>query len=192
MSIVNQIIEISTEVVANGGIILGMLIIILESFIPILPLSVFIALNVNAFGLVVGIILSWIATCIGCYISYKIFNKTKRKLLRKYLSNKTNDKIDRALTNFKNISPPKLAMIMTLPFVPAFLINILCGITHMNEKKFILSICVGKIFMVFFWGFVGKSFIESITDINTILILILLLLIAYILSKIVSHKAKID
>ena len=52
------------------GLLLGMIIIILESIIPILPLAVFIAVNMILFGNFFGFILSWTSTIIGCLIMF--------------------------------------------------------------------------------------------------------------------------
>ena len=169
-----------------------MLIIILESFIPALPLCVFIALNINAFGLIPGTLLSWISTCIGCYLSYLIFYHLSNDFIYKHLGKKTKNKIDKAIVTFRNISLPNLVVIITLPFTPAFLVNILAGLTSMDKKKFIAAILIGKIFMVIFWGYVGKSLIDSMTDIKTIIIILIMVLLAYITSKIVSKKANIE
>ena len=65
MDIVAYIIENSTKYIESGGLLFGFLLVFLECFIPALPLSVFVALNVNAFGFFVGCLISWIATCTG-------------------------------------------------------------------------------------------------------------------------------
>jgi uncharacterized membrane protein YdjX (TVP38/TMEM64 family) len=62
----------------------------------------------------------------------------------------------------------------------------------MSRRKFLAAIIIGKIFMLIFWGYVSKSFIESMTDINTIIIISLMLIVAYVISKIVSKKVDLD
>ena len=57
------------------GPIAGCLFIVIESIIPILPLFVFITLNFLAFGNVLGFIISWVFTCVGCSISFFLFRK---------------------------------------------------------------------------------------------------------------------
>ena len=57
------------------GPLLGCLFIVLESIIPPLPLFVFITINFVAFGSVIGFIISWICTCIGCILSYWLVKK---------------------------------------------------------------------------------------------------------------------
>ena len=192
MDLINTIVEYSTEVISNGGILFGMLLIMIESFIPVLPLSVFIALNTQTFGLLPGILMSWVSTCIGCYISYLIFYYVSNNIIYKYLSKKTRNKIDKAVDKFQNISLANLTVIITLPFTPAFLINILAGVSGMSKKKYIVALLIGKIFMVSFWGYIGKSFVESMTDISAIIVMSIMIIIAYALSKLIGKNANIE
>ena len=192
MDLINTIVEYSTEVISNGGILFGMLLIMVESFIPVLPLSVFIALNTHTFGLLPGILMSWVSTCIGCYISYLIFYYVSNNIIYKYLSKKTRNKIDKAVDKFQNISLANLTVIITLPFTPAFLINILAGVSGMSKKKYIVAVVIGKIFMVSFWGYIGKSFVESMTDISAIIVMSIMVIIAYALSKLIGKNANIE
>ena len=192
MNYVDAFINFSTNFISNGGILFGMLIVMLESFIPFLPLCIFIALNINAFGLIIGVIASWIATCIGCYISYLVFYHLSNDVIYKRLSKKNKNKVDKALKSFKKLSFPGLVVIITLPFTPAFLINILAGLTLISRKRYLAALLIGKIFMVIFWGYVGKSFIESITDISAIIFILITVIIAYIISKIVVKRVNLD
>ena len=50
--------------------ILACFLIVIESILPVLPLCVFITINFYFFGKFAGFLLSWIFTCIGCYLSY--------------------------------------------------------------------------------------------------------------------------
>lgn len=192
MDLINTIVEYSTEVISNGGILFGMLLIMIESFIPALPLSVFIALNTHTFGLLPGILMSWVSTCLGCYISYLIFYYVSNNIIYKYLSKKTRNKINKAVDKFQNISLANLTVIITLPFTPAFLINILAGVSGMSKKKYIVALLIGKIFMVSFWGYIGKSFVESMTDISAIIVMSIMIIIAYALSKLIGKNANIE
>lgn len=192
MDLINAIVEYSTEVISNGGILFGMLLIMIESFIPVLPLSIFIALNTHTFGLLPGIVMSWVSTCIGCYISYLIFYYVSNNIIYKYLSKKTRNKIDKAVDKFQNISLANLTVIITLPFTPAFLINILAGVSGMSKKKYIVAVVIGKIFMISFWGYIGKSFVESMTDISAIIVMSIMIIIAYALSKLIGKNANIE
>lgn len=192
LNLINETIEYITSIVSAGGLLFGMFIIVLEAFIPIIPLCALIALNINAFGIIVGTVISWISTCIGSYLAYLVFYHLSNKNIYRHLSTKTRKKIFKAATSFKKISLPNLVILITLPFTPSSLINILSGLTAINKNKFLAAIIIGKFFMVLFWVYVGKSFIESITDIKTIIIISIMVGIAYTISKIVSKRAKIE
>ena len=83
MNIIQYIIEHSTDIIESGGLLTGFLLVFIECFIPALPLSVFVALNVNAFGFFIGCFISWIATSVGSYICYKFFRRGFTKYKRK-------------------------------------------------------------------------------------------------------------
>lgn len=189
---INEFISYSTELITNGGLIIGIVLIILESFIPILPLGVMVALITNAYGLFWGIIISWFANCLGCYLTYTIFYHLSEKITNKLLTKKLKKRVISGTARFKKISLPSLAAIITLPFTPSFLINILAGVSKINRKKYIVALSIGKVFMISFWAYIGKSFIESMSDLKTIIIISLMLIIAYALSKIVSKKINIE
>lgn len=192
VNIINNFITYSTDLITNGGLIIGIILIILESFIPILPLGVMVALITNAYGLFFGIVISWLSNCTGCYLVYVLFNNISEKLSNKILSKKIRKKVQTGTEKFKNISLPTLAAIIALPFTPSFIINILSGVSNINRKKYLVALSIGKIFMISFWAYIGKSFIESMSDLKTIIIISLMLLITYIISKIVSKKTNIE
>ena len=192
MEIINYIIDYSTKFIATGGILFGFFLVFIESFIPILPLSVFVALNVNAFGLFLGVSISWIATCLGSFSCYLLFSFLGEKITNRFLNRKTIQKIKNGIDKFQNITFSQLVLIITLPFTPAFLINILSGLAGVKHEKFLFSLLIGKVFSVIFWGYIGKSLIESLTDIYSIIYIVIALVIAYIISKIVSRKMNIE
>lgn len=189
---IQNFVDFCTNFISQGGLLFGFLLILLESFLPVLPLGVFVALNVNAFGGIIGIFISWIATCLGCFISFTFFSFLSKKFLEKLLSKKTLEKVEKSIIKFRNISFSNLVLVVALPFTPAFLVNIICGVVRMSRRKFLAAIIIGKIFMLIFWGYVSKSFIESMTDINTIIIICFMLIVAYVISKIVSKKVDLD
>ncbi len=192
MEIINLIVEYSTKFIATGGIFFGFLLVFIECFIPALPLSVFVALNVNAFGVFLGILISWLATCTGSFLCYLLFSFLEDKFISKWINKKTKNSITKGIEKFKKIGFSELVLIITLPFTPSFLVNILSGITKVNKDKFISALLIGKVFTVVFWGYIGKSFIESLTDLSSLIYIVVALVIAYIISKIVSKRMNID
>lgn len=173
------------------GPIVGCFFILIESMVPVLPLFVFITLNFLAFGNILGFIISWIFTCIGCFISFLLFRcKVQTWLFKRIkkeglISEKTID----IITNLKF---EQLTTIIAIPFTPAFLVNIAAGLSKMSYKKFLGALLIGKIFLVYFWGFVGVSLIESIKNPIYLVRVGILLILAYVLSKFISKKFRIE
>ena len=192
--IIEMVIEfLKTQVETNNyiiGLIIGMLIIILESIIPVLPLAVFIAINMLVFGNIVGFIISWISTIIGCLLAFTLCRKG---LSNKFYSKiKKDGKINKLMMKISNIKFSNLVIITALPFTPAFAVNIAAGLSTISYKKFLAAIIIAKISIIYFWGFIGTTFIESITNIKVLIELSLILSIAYIISKIVMKKFDIE
>ena len=188
---ISEVIDRITIFMQDGGIICGIFLILLESIIPVLPLGVFIAMNINAYGFVVGFVISWLATCFGCFLSYTLFRFVGNKLL-KLLSKKDLKRIKKGTKRIRNLEFSNLVLLIALPFTPAFLINIIAGLSNVSRKKFMAAILLGKLFIVYFWGFIGKSFIESMSDIRILVSIAVILIIAYIFSKIVAKKFDLE
>ena len=70
---INNIVNNMTTFLQSGGYPVGFLIIFIESIFPIIPLAIPIALNLIAFGNIGGFIVSYVATVLGCFVSYMIF-----------------------------------------------------------------------------------------------------------------------
>jgi uncharacterized membrane protein YdjX (TVP38/TMEM64 family) len=170
--------------------IFGFSLIVLESIIPILPLALFIAFNVILFGNVIGFILSWVATICGCLLSYFICRKGFSSKIYRHIDQ--HGKIEKFVKAIKYIPFSNLVVVMAIPFTPAFSINVGAGLSRMPLKKFLFALIIAKLFIVYFWGFVGTTFVESITDITVLFKLGVIILISYILSKIVLKKFHIE
>ena len=162
-------------------VLFSSLIIIIESIIPILPLAVFISFSILVFGNFFGFIIAWISTIIGCIISFYIF---RGKINKYFYKNIKDDHLAyRLVDKFNHIKLSNLVLITALPFTPAFAINIASGLSKMSFKKFLVAIAIAKISVVYFWGFVGTSLVDSISDGKTLMIIGILLLVVYFISE---------
>lgn len=101
------------------------------------------------------------------------------------------NKIRSNVYSFQDIPLSKLVLIITLPFTPSFLVNIICGISKVSYEKFLISLLIGKMFTIIFWGYIGKSVLSSLTDIHSLLYIAFTLGVAYLLSDYVGKKMNI-
>ncbi len=172
------------------GPILGCILILLESIIPVLPLFVFITINFLVFGNIIGFLISWFFTVLGCLLSFWIFRKNIRTWFEDKIKN--HPRFKKIMKMIDKIKLEQLTVIIAVPFTPAFMINIAAGLSKMPVKKFLVALCIGKIFLVLFWGFVGTSLIQSLTHPVALIKVIVLLVVAYVLSKFISKKFNFD
>ena len=172
------------------GPLLGCFFIVLESIIPPLPLFVFITINFIAFGHVLGFIISWVCTIIGCLISYFLVKKFLRNFVVRKIKNI--DLLTKCMNYIENLSLTKVTVILSIPFTPAFMMNIAAGLVGMDFKKFFISILISKIFLVYFWGFVGTSLVESFQNPASLITVVLMMILAYLLSLIIKKVFKIN
>lgn len=193
MEFITNLDNIINEFLLNIGIygpILGCFCILIESIFPILPLFVFITINFLVFGSVIGFIISWIFTVLGCLLSFFLF----RKKIKNWFDHKIKNskKLNKVMRAVNKVKLEQLTAIIAVPFTPAFLVNIAAGLSKMSFKKFFIALCVGKVFLVLFWGFVGTSLVQSLTHPIALLKVVVLVLLAFIVSKIINKKFALD
>ena len=188
---INNLVQPMIDLLISIGPIGGVLLIIIESIIPILPLAVFITLNMASFGSIFGFLISWLSTLVGCMLSFIFFRYVFQKRLSNFVKKKNNPKLNKIMAAIDNINFSNLVLLIAIPFSPAFLINIAAGLSKIETKKFFIALLIGKVIMVYFWGYIGTSLLESLTDITTIFKIAILLIIAFAVSKIVEKKLKV-
>lgn len=188
--VLDLVISFLNSLVAENGLVVSIvfasLIIVVESIIPIIPLAVFIGINIIVLGPVLGFVISWLATSVGCMIAFAIF----RELLSSRI--KKDSKVHKATDFVDRVKFANLVTVLAFPFTPAFLINIGAGLSHISYREYFFAIVISKLSVVYFWGFVGANFEESFTNPMIALKLVLIITLVYIGSKLLNKKMNIE
>lgn len=178
----NTLLELTEQlenVVLNMGVyapFLSILLIIAESFLPFLPLVVFISSNLILLGWLFGFIVSYIAAIMGSYLAF-LFT-------RKFLSNLFSKKLKRSHDYINKLNFVQLTLLLSLPFAPSSIINFMAGIGVIKKQNYFISLCISKFFIVLWWGMIGVSIYENLfTSLNKIIIVLLIMIIVYFVSK---------
>ena len=193
MEFFNNLYNIIMDVVTNStvwGPILACALIFVESLVPVLPLFVFITIMFIAYGYVIGFIISYILTCLGCFFMFYLCRTFLKNFFTKKIRKIQN--FDKLMQKIDKISLSNLVLLIAIPFTPAFLINIAASLSEVKFKKFAVAILIGKVSLVFFWGFIGTSLIESLKNPKILVVVLIMLGIAYIISKIATKKLNIE
>lgn len=189
---IDELLNVLLESLGIYGPILGSFLILVESILPVLPISVFITLNFYTFGNTLGFILSYVLTVIGCNIAFclcrRIMQNRFAYLVKKFDKSKALKLIDK----FSNIKLTNLVIVLAFPFTPAFLVNIFSGVSNMPHKKFLIATIISKPFMVYFWGYIGITLMESLTNPKQLIKIAAIMIIAYLISKLINKKFELD
>lgn len=189
MGVVNDFIYNVINAMGIYGPILSCVLILFESIFPIMPLAVFITINFLAYGSVIGFIISWVFTVLGCLMSFFLFRKGVQGWFQRLTKDRV--KLNNLMIKFNNISFAELAVIIAIPFTPAFLVNIAAGLSDMPKRKFILALLIGKIGLVYFWGYIGTSLVESFKNPMILIKIVIILVITYVISLIIKKVIKL-
>ena len=185
LAVVTETIENFISSMGLFAPVFACLLILVESMVPVLPLCTFITINFISFGTFWGFVLSWLFTCLGCFLSYYLVKNGFRNWYETRLV--TAPMLDKCLNYVNKLSMPSFTMLLAMPFTPAFMINIAAGLVNMNFNKFFCSILISKVFMVYFWGYIGVGFIESFTSPEILIKIIVIIAAAYLASSLVKN-----
>ncbi len=193
MDFFNELYNIIVNLINSSsfyGPLLACLLIVLESIIPILPLFVFIGIVFVSYGYIVGFLISYILTIVGCVLSFFLV----RKLFNNYFTRKVrkNKKFDKLMKKIDKMKLSTLALIVAIPFTPAFMVNICAALSKMDFRKYLYSLIIGKVSLVFFWGFIATSLLESLRNPKILVVIFIMLGLAYLASKLVTKKLNIE
>ena len=168
--------------------IISSILIILEGTLAFLPLFVFITINILTLGSALGVFSSWILTTLGSLICFLLF----RKSIVKWFHKRTRKKGKSFSKAMSKMNFTKIVLIIAIPFVPSFFVNMGAAFSKISVKKYLYALIIGKLFVVLFWGYVGKNLIECFTNPIALVKIIVLVLLAYIIATIVNKKFDLD
>lgn len=168
-----------STIAQNGGPLVGIMLPIIEAFFPILPLVLFVTINVTVFGLFWGYIFSWIGNCIGSFLLFLLIRKIGGKKIEKKISA---SKYNGALEKIKTRNYSLLFFLYCFPFTPSFLISSASALANMSVSLFLLILLPSKLVMLISLAFIGfniKSFFVSPAKSVIYVILVLVVNLAF-------------
>ncbi|WP_102347415.1 TVP38/TMEM64 family protein [Bacillus sp. Marseille-P3661] len=165
------------------GPIPGILLPMLEAFIPILPLFLFVMANAAAFGLWKGFLLSWIGATLGALLVFFITRRLGQRRFFRFLAKHA--QVRKLMNWVERHGFGFLFLLLCFPFSPSSVINIVAGLSRVSIYQFMLAVLLGKLIMIFTISFIGydvRSLIEE--PLKTVIVLILIFLLWIIGKKI--------
>ena len=157
----------------------GILLTIIEAFLPFLPLFLFVMANASAFGLWLGFLYSWIGTCIGALLVFLLVRKYGQRRLLSFLPK--HPKVRKLMDWVECHGFGPLFLLLCFPFTPSAVVNIVAGLSKISTAQYMLAVCIGKMVMIFTISFIGYDIHSLITKpFRTVIVFLVIFILWYI------------
>lgn len=175
-------IELLFDRFSQFGILLGLFLVVLESFLPILPLIAIVILNTNSYGLLVGFLISYAGSVTGSYSVFLIARYLFRNRATKYINKhkrlyKMRDFIDTRGFSF-------LFILLSLPFTPSSVVNIITAMSNVSRYVYLYILLASKFVMILSISVIGYDITGFLKSPVRIILSVAFLVLLYVLSKI--------
>lgn len=163
------------------GYIVGFLLPFIEAFLPILPIIVFVIVNVNAYGLIIGTILAWLGTVCGSFI---VFWSLRQLAHLKYIQRVKSRKTTQRLISFvdrRGVIP--IFILLCFPFTPSAVVNIVASVSHIKPLHYFWVLLTSKFIMIGMIGWLGNDITTLFTNPTKMIIVICVIIIVWLLGR---------
>ncbi|MCG2072917.1 TVP38/TMEM64 family protein [Staphylococcus epidermidis] len=163
------------------GYISGFIMLYLRAIVPVLPLTLYVVLLIHAYGLFPGIIISWLGIVSGTFTVFLICKKFVNTIRMKKL--KSRKSVQRLISFIDRQGLIPLFILLCFPFTPNTLINIIASLSHIKIKYYFLVLVISKLISITILGVMGKEIFTIFTNPLRALIMIVLLVVLWFISK---------
>ncbi|WP_043933117.1 TVP38/TMEM64 family protein [Bacillus sp. EB01] len=171
------------------GPIPGIVLPMLEAFLPFLPLFLFVMANASAFGLWLGFLYSWVGACIGAFLVFFIFRKYGQRRFLSFLQKHSTVRKLMKWVERHGFGP--LFLLLCFPFTPSAVVNIVAGLSNVSTKQYMLAVVAGKMAMIFMISFIGADIRSLFTQPLRTLIVLIVIFILWLAGKQIERRLTI-
>ena len=144
------------------GPIAPIMLAMVESFFPPLPLVAIVALNVAAHGGLFGFVYSWVGVMLGGTLMFLFWRRVLKQFFWKFASR--SQKLEKAEQWVSRFDVSSLFMLSVLPFTPSSFMHFAFGISDFDEKRYLITMLLGKGVMVAMMALFGQSLVSSMKN----------------------------
>ena len=144
------------------GPLVPILLAMVESFFPPLPLIAIVALNVAAHGGLLGFLYSWAGVALGGIIMFLFWRRLIKRFFWKVASR--SPKLEKAQQWVNRFDTSSLFMLSLLPFTPTSFMHFAFGMSDFDEKRYLRAVLLGKGLMVAMMAVFGQSLVSSLKN----------------------------
>ncbi|MBL7572842.1 TVP38/TMEM64 family protein [Staphylococcus saccharolyticus] len=168
------------------GYIPGFILLYLRAIVPVLPLTLYIVLLIHTYGIIPGIIISWLGVVTGTFTVFLICKKLVNTVRMKKL--KSRNSVKRLISFIDRQGLIPLFILLCFPFTPNTLINIVASLSHIKIKFYFIILVISKLISIAILGFLGKEVFTIFTNpIRALIMLIGLVILWFVSKKVEKH-----
>ena len=172
------------------GPLVPILLAMVESFFPPLPLIAIVALNVAAHGGLLGFLYSWIGVALGGTLMFLLWRRIVKRCFWKIAGRWP--KLEKAQQWVNHFDTSSLFMLMLLPFAPSSFMHLAFGISDFDEKRYLITMLLGKGVMVAMMAVFGQSLVSSMKNPLYLVLAVGLWVAMYAVSKRFCKRHHLD
>lgn len=144
------------------GPLVPILLAMVESIFPPLPLIAIVALNIAAHGGFLGFVYSWLGVAAGGTVVFLFWRRVVKRFFWKVASR--SEKLEKAQRWVSRFDVASLFMLSVLPFTPSSFMHFAFGISDFDEKRYLITMLLGKGAMVAMMALFGQSLVSSLKN----------------------------
>ena len=172
------------------GPFVPILLAMVESFVPPLPLIAIVALNVAAHGPIMGFLYSWCGVALGGLVMFTFWRRVVKRFFWRHASKyKWFRKAQGWVSNCDTSTLFTLAM---LPFTPTSFLHLAFGISDFDGRRYALALLAGKFVMVAMMAIFGESLSNALENPLYLILAVILWVVMYFASKIFCRRHNLD
>lgn len=120
------------------------------------------ALNVAAHGGLFGFVYSWVGVMLGGTLMFLFWRRVLKQFFWKFASR--SQKLEKAEQWVSRFDVSSLFMLSVLPFTPSSFMHFAFGISDFDEKRYLITMLLGKGVMVAMMALFGQSLVRSMKN----------------------------
>ena len=144
------------------GPLVPILLAMVESIFPPLPLIAIVALNIAAHGGFLGFVYSWLGVAAGGTVVFLFWRRVVKCFFWKFASR--SPKLEKAQQWVNRFDTSSLFMLALLPFAPSSFMHLAFGISDFDEKRYLITMLLGKGVMIAMMAVFGQSLVSSMKN----------------------------
>ncbi|MDT0695511.1 MULTISPECIES: TVP38/TMEM64 family protein [Mammaliicoccus] len=169
------------ETFRSFGIFIAFLLPFIEAFLPFLPIILFVIANVNAYGLLLGFIITWAGTVSGSYIVFLIFRLISKKPFMKKIVEQP--RVVRFIQWIDEHGFGPLFILLCFPFTPGALVNMVSAFSNISKQVYLIALILSKAIMIFTLSFIGADINSFFASPKKSIIVVVIIFVLWLVGK---------